>query len=610
MSPTATRPRPAPSKITPTGSSTHSGTSRARRPARIGCSTASSQRTPGPECARVAARARRTAASISATQAAASWSPANGPERPSPTIARTAGTGSWPRSASRPTTPPATPGNPSPPAIPTTCPTGSGSCTSSPTASDGTLRSPKRGQEPAARYPRTFRQPGGPHDSHERPSASRTVADRRPGRRATQHQSTIHPAADRGAAHPLRTDRPAACPHPRTRTARFHRGRPRRAGHHQEKEQGRMTRKRRFGRVRQLASGRWQARYQGPDGLDRPAPETFASKTDAEVWLTLKEAEIRNGDWINPDDGKVSLAEYARVWIDERTGLRPKTVELYRYLLRKHLAQVLGPVPIADIQPGHVRRWRKTLLDDGVIRRNPCRIKGAGREKSPERPTLAIAQACALAEAIGQRYRALVLLAMFSSLRWGELGAVRRCDIDLAARTVRVSRQLAEARGGGFTFGPPKSEAGTRVVTIPEVIIPVVQWHLSCFAQPGDDGLVFTSLRGRPLRHSHFRQREWLPALKAAGLADFHFHDLRHSGNTLAASAGATLRELMDRMGHDSERAAMIYLHGSDARQHQIADSLSKLAREELKRGSKRPGGQASGKRSGTQRARNRKQAS
>ncbi len=281
-----------------------------------------------------------------------------------------------------------------------------------------------------------------------------------------------------------------------------------------------------------------------------------------------------------------------------------------------------------------MRRWRKTLLDDGVstitmakayrllkailntalddgvIRRNPCRIKGAGREKSPERPTLTIAQAYALAEAIGQRYRALVLLAMFSSLRWGELGALRRCDIDLAARTVRVSRQLAEARGGGFAFGPPKSEAGTRVVTIPEVIVPVVHWHLSCFAQPGDDGLVFTSLRGRPLRHSHFRQREWLPALEAAGLADFHFHDLRHSGNTLAASAGATLRELMDRMGHDSERAAMIYLHGSDARQHEIADSLSRLAREQLNRSSKPSGGQASRRRSGTQRARNRKQAS
>jgi integrase len=199
---------------------------------------------------------------------------------------------------------------------------------------------------------------------------------------------------------------------------------------------------------------------------------------------------------------------------------------------------------------------------------------------------------------------------MFSSLRWGELAGLRRCDIDLDARTVRVDRQLTEVRGRGIEFGLPKSEAGRRMVPIPEVIISVVRWHLSCFAQPGDEGLVFTSPTGKPLRHSHFRQRVRLKALTAAGLSDLHFHDLRHSGNTLAASAGATLRELMDRMGHDSERAAMIYLHGSDARQHQIADSLSKLAREELKRGSKRTGGQASGKRSGTQRAQSRNQAS
>jgi integrase len=114
-------------------------------------------------------------------------------------------------------------------------------------------------------------------------------------------------------------------------------------------------------------------------------------------------------------------------------------------------------------------------------------------------------------------------------------------------------------------------------------------------------GLVFTSLEGKPLHHIKFRRRVWLKALGAAGLGDLHFHDLRHSGNTLAASAGATLRELMDRMGHDSERAAMIYLHGSDERQHQIADALSKLTWDELKRGSKRGHDEASGKRSGTE---------
>jgi integrase len=220
---------------------------------------------------------------------------------------------------------------------------------------------------------------------------------------------------------------------------------------------------------------------------------------------------------------------------------------------------------------------------------------------------LTIAQVYALANAVGQRYQALVLLAMFSSLRWGELAGLRRCDVDLEARTVRVFRQLTEVRGRGIEFGPPKSKAGRRTVPIPALIIPVIRWHLSCFAQDGDEGLVFTSPRGMPLRHSQFRQRVWVPALATAGLSGVHFHNLRHTGNTLAANAGATLRELMDRMGHDSERAAMIYLHGSDARQQAIADTLGKLARDELKRDGTRVSGP---RRSGTQRARKRPEAS
>ena len=87
----------------------------------------------------------------------------------------------------------------------------------------------------------------------------------------------------------------------------------------------------RFGAVRQLPSGRWQARYRGPDDVMRLAGETFPSKTDAEVWLIRKEAEILNGEWINPDTGKVLLVDYAIAWIEERPGLRPKTITLYRY---------------------------------------------------------------------------------------------------------------------------------------------------------------------------------------------------------------------------------------------------------------------------------------
>jgi integrase len=103
---------------------------------------------------------------------------------------------------------------------------------------------------------------------------------------------------------------------------------------------------------------------------------------------------------------------------------------------------------------------------------------GAGQEKSPERPVLAVPQVYALADAVPDRYRALVLLTVFGSLRWGELAALRRSDIDFQARTVRISRQLSEQRGGGFTFGPPKSEAGYRTVAIPAVITSDLASHI------------------------------------------------------------------------------------------------------------------------------------
>jgi integrase len=126
--------------------------------------------------------------------------------------------------------------------------------------------------------------------------------------------------------------------------------------------------------------------------------------------------------------------------------------------------------------------------------------------------------------------------------------------------------------------------------------------HIVTYAGPGNDGLVFTSPEGRPLRRSNFLRRAWRPALRTVGLPMIHFHDLRHTGNQLAADADANLRELMDRMGHSTTRAAMAYLHGSDERQQAIADALSRQTTDALK-------GSGSG-RTGTQRARRRRRAS
>jgi len=275
---------------------------------------------------------------------------------------------------------------------------------------------------------------------------------------------------------------------------------------------------------------------------------------------------------------------------------------------------------VAELKIEAVRRWRKKLLDngvspvttakayrllraimntaidDGLIRRNPCRIKGAGTEESPERPVLTVHQVYALADAIRPRYRALILLATFASLRWAELAALTPQDINLAACTVRVTRQINYPPGGGHTFGPPKSRASRRVVSFPDLIVPDLREHVD--GLDPDAALLFTSPDGQPLRHSNFYRRAWTPALTATGLARTHLHDLRHTGNQFTADAGANPRELMARMGHDSSRAALIYLHSSAKRQRDLANKVSKNAKAALSKTAKP-------KRSGTRVARN-----
>jgi integrase len=364
-----------------------------------------------------------------------------------------------------------------------------------------------------------------------------------------------------------------------------------------------MTGKRDWGRIRQLPSGRWQARYPGPDGKLRPAPQTFERKADASNWLANKRAEINRDEWIDPDAGKVTFRLYAETWIKER-DLADTTAERYEGILRNHVQPHFGDRRLSEIKEPIIRQWRKKLRDAGVglatvakayrlvhsifntavddllIRRNPCRIKGASQDKASERSTLTIDQIFAIADAIQPRYRLLVLLAALTSLRFGEFAALRRRDVDLDRGELRVRRSQAELKHGRTIIKDPKSEAGKRSVAIPEVVLADLRDHLTQFSEPGPDGLVFVGPKGGRLRRRNFL-RLWRKALADANIEedDVHFHDLRHTGNALAAATGASTKELMPRMGHSSVRAALIYQHASRSRDKQIADAISQNVR-------------------------------
>jgi integrase len=127
-------------------------------------------------------------------------------------------------------------------------------------------------------------------------------------------------------------------------------------------------------------------------------------------------------------------------------------------------------------------------------------------------------------------------------------------------------------------FGPPKSEAGKRAVVLPPAALAALRPHMLQFVDADQEALVFTGEKGALLRSGNFRRAvKWAASVKKAGLpAGFHFHDLRHTGNNLAAAAGASTRELMHRMGHTSMRAALIYQHATNERDREIAEAMDK----------------------------------
>jgi integrase len=142
---------------------------------------------------------------------------------------------------------------------------------------------------------------------------------------------------------------------------------------------------------------------------------------------------------------------------------------------------------------------------------------------------------------------------------------------------VRVRAAFTQRRSysSAIILGPPKSRAGQRVVGIPKAIIPALEQHMSEFVGADPAALVFTGIRGAPWSRSNFNKiSAWPSAVRSIGAEGLHFHDLRHTGNTFAASGGAGIKDLMARTGHDSERAALIYQHEARGADKMITDTI------------------------------------
>jgi integrase len=358
--------------------------------------------------------------------------------------------------------------------------------------------------------------------------------------------------------------------------------------------------RRRFGAIRRLPSGRYQVRYRTADGRHVTAPTTFETKADAGRFLSKIETDLLRGEWADPRLGRTSFNEWADRWLDSTVNLRANTKAGYVSILHRYLRPVFGSYPLARIDALAVRAWLAKLEADGVgqatrakayrllarilagavearyLAVNPCGIRGAASDGAPEMRIATVDQVAAIADRVPARYRALVLVAAFGGLRWGELVGLRRMGVDLERGTVTVAEQLLEVNGA-FSVGAPKSAAGRRTVALPAVVVEALAEHLARYTAKSPEAFVFLSSQGKHLRRSNFNRRVWQPATRAAGVEGLRVHDLRHTAGTLATAAGGSLREVMDRLGHSTTVAAVRYQHVMADRDAAIARELNRL---------------------------------
>lgn len=373
-----------------------------------------------------------------------------------------------------------------------------------------------------------------------------------------------------------------------------------------------MAKKRSFGTIRRLPSGRYQALYRAPDGVRYSGPTTYEYKADAEAYLATVQADLVRQTWKAPVSTEETLGNYGRTWIEQRPL---KETSRIRYLddWNNHIAPRLGHYRLDLVTPEVVRTWyaelgtdlasklaakkkvstatrqdgtstvarsyrilraiMNTAVEDELIASNPCRIKNGGTYRNTERPTLSVAEVDQLATTVVKRYRALVLALAWTGIRLGEATELRRRDLDLAAGNIRVDRAAYPNPEGGYFIDTPKSRAGHRTIAIPNFLAAEVDEHLGKFVKDASpESLVFPTRTGECAYGA--AQTAITRALREMGRSDIRVHDLRHTGQVLAAQSGATLADLMARLGHSSVNGALKYSHAAGDHGRQVADRM------------------------------------
>ena len=336
-----------------------------------------------------------------------------------------------------------------------------------------------------------------------------------------------------------------------------------------------MAKKRRrtFGTVVRLPSGRYRARY-FYQGVFHNAPETYRAVADANAWLTVEESKILQGTWVPVAGSAMTVAGLADRWLASNPLKRDSSRSQGRQHGKAihqacHRAASRWPArprctlqglvdnwtAVDHLAASTVHRMASTLhalfqyaVDDKKRLDNPADDLKLPEVAQGDMVELTLDDYGRLAQALGPGHSTFMWLGAETGLRWGECAGITLGDLDLGAATLRVSLQLDRDQ----QLSPTKNKT-SGAIDLSDAMVAELPEHLerNGLVGAGPSTLIFSSSkRHRPLHYSNWRARVWVPACEQAGLAGLGFHDLRRSNATILHDEGTVVKVAQERLRH------------------------------------------------------------
>jgi integrase len=343
------------------------------------------------------------------------------------------------------------------------------------------------------------------------------------------------------------------------------------------------------------------------------------TKREAQIECARLIAAMDEGAYVEKNKLTVKqfLSDRLAAW-EAAKRITPRSVERYRELIDNQIVPHLGAKLLQSLKPIDIEDWHAKLISsgrlDGKGGLSPRSIGHAHRLltrmlKEAQRFELVVKNAAVGSESLpkvnaaevqivgetqlpvllekikGHKIEPIVLLALFCGLRRSEILPLKWGNIDLDRSVLRVRHSFEETRAGGVRFKEPKSRAGRRDVTMPDVVVAVLRRHrieqLELRAKlglgrPGDDDLVFWQLNGQPIGPRHFSANVWPAAAREIGMSEITFHALRHTHASQLIAAGVDVVTISKRLGHSSPNITLgVYAHLFSASDEKAAKAIN-----------------------------------